>query len=162
MLNYRLPSAGNFSAVSTTDRADLGHHVHVALEKDRGSIALQPDRLFRLVFEPGAQPPGWSEMGIALVDKAWLGCHSILLKCRISAHEPAHVRAALRLYKPDSFHDHFAPTHLELDRAARHLAVDFTLSPRLMHQVRACDLHLFFDNKANTLDVHDLVVTGLR
>ncbi len=162
MLNYRFPPAGDFAAASTTGRADIGNHAHIALEENRGSITLETDRLFRLIFDSSAEPPRWSELGIALPDKGWLQCRSIHLKYRASAREPARVKAALRLHSTDGFHDHFADTPHDIGTVATFFSADFTLSPRLLDQVHACDLHLFFDNRGNILDLHDLVVSGFR
>lgn len=162
MLNYRFPSAGEFTAVSTTRRADIGHHVHVALERDRGRITLETDGPFRLIFEPSSEAPRWSELGIALTDKGWLDCRSIHVKYRASARKPTQVRTALRLHGPEGFSDYFARLPNEVDRSPEHVSADFTLSPRLLEQVHAYNLYLFFDNTANVLDLHDLVVTGFR
>lgn len=162
MINYRFPSPGEFAATSTRDRADIGHNVHIALEQNRGSISLEPDQLFRLIFTPASEAPRWSEMGIALPDEGWLECRSVHVKYRASARQPARVRVALRLHSEAGFHDHFAPEFNLVDATPRHFSADFALSPRLLEQVHACDLHLFFDNKANTMNLHDLVVTGFR
>lgn len=162
MLNYRFPSVDEFPAISTTGRADVGPHVHVSLEPERGRIRLETDELFRLIFEPSAVAPRWSEMGIALTDRGWLDCHSIHVKYRASARKPARVQAALRLHRPEGFHDHFAPLPNEIGSSPEHVSADFTLSPRLLERVESCDLYLFFDNAANVLDLHGLVVTGFR
>lgn len=161
-MNYRFPPPSEFRAVSTRSRADVGNHVHIALEKNRGSIALETKKLFRLIFEPSAEAPNWTELGIALRDEGWLDCRSIHLKYRAGARHPARVRAALRLYSESGFHDHFADSAHDLDIAPRYFNADFALSPQLLEQVHTCDLHLFFDNGANTLDLHDLVVSGFR
>lgn len=162
MLNYRFPVADAFTAASITNREDIGQHIHIAIEQDRGRIRLEADGLLRLIFEPSSQAPRWSELGIALADKAWLDCRSIHVKYCASAHKPARVRPALRLHGPEAFKDYFAPHPNDLGSIPEYFGADFTLSPRMMHQVHACDLHLFFDNAANILDLHDLVVTGLH
>lgn len=162
MINYRFPSPDAFAAVSTRDRADIGHHIHIALEENRGSIALEADKAFRLDFKPSSKAPRWSELGIALLDKGWLECRSIHVKYRASARQPFRVQAALRLHSDAGFHDHLARSPNEVDTTPQYFGADFALSPRLLEQVHACDLHLFFDNKANTMNLHDLVVTGFR
>ena len=162
MINYRFPSPSEFAPISIKDSADIGHHVHIALEENRGSITLETAKEFRLVFNPDSEAPRWSELGIALSAKGWLDCRSIHVKYRASSHQPSLVQTALRLYSEKNFHDHFADSPNEVGIAPQHFNADFALTPRLLDQVHACDLHLFFDNEANTFDLHDLVVTGFR
>ena len=162
MLNYRFPSASEFTEVLTTGRADIGENIHIALDPDRGIIKLEPEESFRLIFEPSSPAPRWVELGIALPDKGWLECRSIHVKYMACAQKPARVRVALRLHRSDGFYDHFSGLDNEVHGIPEHVSADFVMSAQLLEHAQKCDLHLFFESTANVFDLHDLVVTGLR
>ena len=145
----------------TRGRAEIGHHAHIALEEDKGSIELDPRESFRLIFKPSQDAPHWSELKIALIGEGWLTCRRFHVKFLASSNRPAHVQVALRLYSGEGFRDCFADARNEVDIAPQYLGADISIPPRSMAQAHACDLHLFFDNTENTIDLHDLVVTGL-
>lgn len=162
LINYRFPPPSEFTAGSTNNRLNIGNHAHVALEDDKGEITVELDDVFRLVFTPSSDMPEWSELGVTLRDKGWLECRSVHLKYRAIARKPAQIHAAIRVFSETGFQDVFASQPNYVGTTLGYHGADFSLSPRLLEKAPRCDLQLFFDNQDNTLDLHDLVMTGFR
>lgn len=162
LINYRFPPPSGFTAGSTSSRLNIGQNVHVALEDNKGDITVELDNVVRLVFTPSPEAPEWTELGIALDNPKWLECRRVHLKYSAASRHPARVHAALRLVGDIGFQDVFAPNHHYLSAMPIYFAAELSFSPRLLERVHSCALQLFFDNQNNSIDIHNLVLSGFR